>query len=615
MQLKKSKLILFREVREHMDYLKYDCDQLIERINELEVLNKQLLREKEQEKSLDFAWPGNLGNWYWNRKTNTVVCNHLKVTTLGYTMDEIPKKITQQFFTEKLHPDDYQNTMNAMTAMTAHLQGKASVYETEYRIQAKDRSWKWFYDRGKITQRDSDGKPELLSGIVFDITARKEQELALKKENESIYIDELTKSTNKRLFTEKAELLIKDKNRHYVFVVLDIDNFKLVNDIFGFSGGDLLLKHIAKVLLQQIKENEVFGRIIGDKFYLLLKYVDQDTLNKRLEKVTEGILTFKFKTTAPFHLVVISGVYVIKDNDDTIDTISDRASLAANMIKGGYESAHYIYNDSIRNQIVNDKEIENEMHEALKNKEFVVFLQPKFDFKTEKIAGAEALIRWYHPKKGIIQPNAFIPIFERNSFVTKIDLFVFEEMCKKQNEWAVEGRKPLIISVNMSRLHLKDQDFVTDLKSMIEKYDVKPEFIELELTESTFSDNMELVFDITRKLHNIGFRLSIDDFGSAYSSFNMLKDVFIDVVKIDREFFNETSNTSRGKMIVKSIVTMAKDLEMQTVAEGVETKEQVEFLSEIGCDLAQGFYYAKPMPIPDFQALLEEQNLVRMLIY
>jgi len=188
-------------------------------------------------------------------------------------------------------------------------------------------------------------------------------------------------------------------------------------------------------------------------------------------------------------------------------------------------------------------------------------------------------------------------------------------MCKKQNEWAVEGRKPLIISVNMSRLHLKDQDFVTDLKSMIEKYDVKPEFIELELTESTFSDNMELVFDITRKLHNIGFRLSIDDFGSAYSSFNMLKDVFIDVVKIDREFFNETSNTSRGKMIVKSIVTMAKDLEMQTVAEGVETKEQVEFLSEIGCDLAQGFYYAKPMPIPDFQALLEEQNLVRMLIY
>lgn len=210
------------------------------------------------------------------------------------------------------------------------------------------------------------------------------------------------------------------------------------------------------------------------------------------------------------------------------------------------------------------------MHEALKNKEFVVLLQPKFDFKTEKIAGEEALIRWHHPNKGIIQPNAFIPVFEKMALSLKL-ICLFLRKCvksRKQKEWTAESRKPLIVSVNMSRLHLNNPDYVTDLKSMIEKYDVKPEFMELELTESTFSGDMGVVFDTTRRLHNIGFRLSIDDFGSAYSSFNMLKDIFIDAIKIDREFFNETSDTVRGKMIIKSIVTMAKDLEMETVAEG-----------------------------------------------
>lgn len=163
-----------------MDYSKYTCEQLIERINELEMLNKELLKEKEQENRLDFAWSGNLGHWYWNMKTNSVVFNKLKVTTLGYTMDEVPNKVNYQFFTEKLYPDDYQNTMNAMTR---HFNGEASAYETEYRIQAKDKSWKWYYDRGKITQRDINGKPIFVAGIVFDITARKEQESELKKQN------------------------------------------------------------------------------------------------------------------------------------------------------------------------------------------------------------------------------------------------------------------------------------------------------------------------------------------------------------------------------------------------------------------------------------------------
>lgn len=532
-----------------MDYSEYSFEQLIERITEIEMLNKELLAEKEQETRLDFAWSGNLGHWYWNVKNNSVVFNQLKVTALGYSMEEIPQTVNHQFFTDKLHPDDYLNTMNAMIL---HMQGIASVYETEYRIQAKDKSWRWFYDRGKITQRDINGNPELVSGIVFDITARKEQEINLKKENESIYngltyIDELTNRANKNTFKIKAKMLIETKINKHAFIMLDIDNFKLINDLFGYDKGDLFLRYIANVLSRHISQDEVFSRITGDKFYVLVEYVARKELELRLERIIEDILNFKFTTESNFKMVVCVGVFEIDNTNISIETMSDRASLAANMIKGNHISSYYFYNDDIRNQIIQESEIENEMHEALKNKDFKVYLQPKYDFKTEKVVGAEALIRWHNPMKGIIQPDLFIPLFEKNGFVTKIDMFVFEEICKKQQEWAAEGRKPLIISINQSRLHMHNLTYVDTLKSIVEKYEVNPEVMELELTESTFFYDSDVIFDVTRRLHKIGFRLSIDDFGSGYSSLNSLQDIFVDAVKLDRGFFKESLNTVRGK--------------------------------------------------------------------
>ena len=583
-----------------MDLSKYNRDQLIERITELEMLNKELLSEKEQENRLNFAWSGNLGHWYWNMKTNSVVFNKLKATTLGYTVEEIPEKVNYQFFTEKLHPDDYQNTMNAMIL---HMEGKANVYETEYRIQAKDKSWKWFYDRGKITQWDINGKPEFISGIVFDITERKEQEISLKKKNDLIYIDGLTSGANKSQFKIKAKNIIENYKNQHVFIILDIDKFKLVNDIFGYDQGDLLLLHIDNVLSANINENEAFSRITEDKFYLLLDYVAKETLENWIKKVTKDILSFKFSTNAHFNLVVCCGIFVIENTDITIDIMADRASLAADVVKGSHSSSFCFYNDDLRNQTIQENEMENEMHEALENGDFKVYIQPKYDFKTQEIAGGEALIRWQHPKKGIIKPDNFIPLFEKNGFVTKIDMYVLEEVCKMQEHWVKEGREPFVISVNQSRLHLDDPNYIHTLESIIHKYFISPKIIELELTESAFSCNMNIIFDITRRLHKIGFRLSIDDFGSGYSALNMLKDIFMDVVKLDRGFLKESSNTDRGQKLIKNIIIMAKDLGMETVAEGVETKEQVEFLREIGCDLAQGYYYAKPMPMAEFNEI------------
>jgi len=409
---------------ELMDYTKHTFEQLLEKIAEIEILNKALLLEKEQETRLDFAWSGNLGHWYWNVKTNSVVFNQLKVTVLGYSMEELPQKVNYQFFTEKLHPDDYQNTMDAMIL---HMQGKANVYETEYRIQAKDKSWKWFYDRGKITQRDSKGNPELISGIVFDITERKEQELNLQIKNDSIHnkltsVDRLTNSCNQYAFNVRAKRLIESKTCKYAFIILDIENFKLINDLFGFNQGDLVLQHMAKVLSHHMCLNEVFAHISDDKFYILAEYDSKEKLEHRLEKITEDILTFGFSAEPNFKMAVISGVFIIDDSNISIETMSDRARLAASKMRENRNSSPYFYNDAIRIQAIKEHEIESEMHEALKNNDFKVYMQPKYDFITEKVVGAEALIRWQNPSRGIIQPNSFIPLFEKNGFVTQIDI-------------------------------------------------------------------------------------------------------------------------------------------------------------------------------------------------
>jgi len=537
-------------------------------------------------------------------KANSVVFNQLKVTTLGYTMDELPQKVNYSFFTDKLHPDDYQNTMNAMIL---HLQGKSSVYETEYRIQAKDKSWKWFYDRGMITQRDCDGKPEFISGIVFDITARKEQEMALVIENERKYTDDLTNGASRTSFKRIADRLITDNERQYAYCVVEIDKFNQINDTFGRIQGDKFIKHIANVMMIHTGHDEACAHFSGGKFHMLLEYTDKDAFETRLNSITESILNFSISAEPLLNIVVCIGICIIADTNLSVEAVSDRASAAATMIKGSYTSGYFYYNDVMHNRINNDNEIENEMREAFLNKDFKVFIQPKYNLKTQEIAGAEALIRWQHPVKGMIQPNEFIPIFEKNGFVTKIDMFVLEEICRKQKQWVLEGLNPIVVSVNQSRLHLQNPAYVDTLQSMIEEYDILPGTIELEITESVFASNNDII-DITRKLHNSGFRISIDDFGSGYSSLNMLKDVCVDVIKLDREFINGSANSLRGKIIIKNIIMMSKELGLETVAEGIETKEQVLFFREIGCDLAQGFYFAKPMPMSAFEDLMRARK-------
>ena len=418
------------------------------------------------------------------------------------------------------------------------------------------------------------------------------------------YVDGLTGYANASCFSVNAENLIRSGNKRYAFVILDIDKFKLINDIFGYAQGDYVIRHMAEVIASDLNPKETFGRSIGDKFFLLMEYTNKVAFEERLSHIFKQIVTYQISEDAQYQQYVSAGVYVIRSKDIPIEIMIDRAAAAAVSGKGRLNNSFSYYNDEIRQKAIEESEIEQEMVAALENREFHVYLQPKYDLTTGTISGAEALIRWIHPKKGLMPPAQFVPVFEKNGFITKLDMFVFEEICKAQELWREEGKQQMVISVNQSKLHMYNPNYMDILNSTLKKYEVSSELIEIELTENIFLSNIEALTDITDTLHKNGFKLSIDDFGSGYSSLHMLKDIMADVIKLDRVFLQETASDSRGKKVIESIIKMSKELGMRTIAEGVETEGQVEFLRMIGCEQAQGYFYAKPMPIQSFEQLL-----------
>lgn len=247
-----------------------------------------------------------------------------------------------------------------------------------------------------------------------------------------------------------------------------------------------------------------------------------------------------------------------------------------------------------------EDDLEKDFEEGIENNEFKIFLQPKFDVKTEKIVGAEALIR--REKEGrLIMPNAFIPEYERTGVITKLDMFVFESMCKKLREWEDKGYRVFPIAINESRRHLYNENHTNELEQIVKLYNVNPNLIELELTETVVVENIESAKEAERRVHALGFVVSMDDFGVGYSSFYMLKNINIDILKIDKSFSDEVMEDKRGRIILDSIIDMAKKLQIKTVAEGIETKEQLEYLKQIGCDMVQGYYFEEPLQIKEFE--------------
>lgn len=429
-----------------------------------------------------------------------------------------------------------------------------------------------------------------------------------KKLGRMAFVDPVTKGFNRVWFETVAGQAIREAEKNtYSLASLDIQKFKLINEAFGSIAGNDTLKHIHDTIKKQLQEEEYVTRISADTFNILIKYAKPENILKRFDNIAEDINVFNHKLIQKYYLPIRVGVYTIEDPTLDMITIQDRANVARKNNKNGYLNrlaACMFYTDVERMRMIREKEIDNRMEIALENKEFVVYLQPKVELDNQTIAGAEALVRWIDPEKGLIPPDEFIPVFEKNRFIINIDLYVFQTVCEILQNWIDKGMTPLPISVNLSRVHLSNPDFLDAFKEVFSHYSIPASLLEIELTETLVFENLEVLIDVIHKIHNLGFRCSLDDFGNGYSSLNMLKDVPADVLKLDRAFFVALDESNkRGEYVIESVIELARKLNMQTVSEGVETPEQVAFLTRAKCDMVQGYVFSKPVPVSEFEKI------------
>lgn len=395
---------------------------------------------------------------------------------------------------------------------------------------------------------------------------------------------------------QSANLIKKNKNDNYAIVQFDIDKFKVVNDLYGINGGNNLLKTVGSELDNIIEKKELATRFYADVFCMLVTYNTEDEIVGFIQKVNEAI-----KSSYPaVNLFMTFGIYKVVE-DVSIELMVDRAGFARNSVKGNSVNYYAFFDNKMLEEVLHEKRIENTMQAALEAGEFEPYLQPQYSVKTEKIVSAEALVRWNDPIRKIIPPSEYIDIFEKNNFIVNVDVYVWRQVCKTINKWMEQGRTPYPISLNVSPVHFKNRTIIEEITDVVNEYNTPLEYIELEITESVILDDMEYAINTISELHDRGFRIAMDDFGSGYSSLNILNKLSMNVLKIDKEFLNDSSNSEKGKIVIKDIISMAKDLQMQVVCEGVEKYEEVEFLKETDCDKIQGYYYAKPMSLIEFE--------------
>lgn len=412
------------------------------------------------------------------------------------------------------------------------------------------------------------------------------------------YIDTVTGDTNWNKFKLDSRKIIKrHKANKLALVTFDIQDFKIINDVIGHDKADKILKSISKVIRNQTGKKEISARYSADNFVMLIRYEDVDKLKSRVSKIDEQLMN---KLKMP-NIRIVYGIYQIQDYTDSIEHMVVLGFLAKSAVKKGTDNRFGYFDNETREKILREKKLEDLADKAFENHEFKVFLQPKYSTDGKEVKGAEALVRWISDELGFVSPGDFIPLFEKNLMINKLDLYMMREVCKLQSEWHKEGKKLIVISVNISRVHLSVPTLVDDITRIVDEYELPHDCIELELTESAFFDEKSVLLDTVKRFQANGFSVSMDDFGSGYSSLNSLKDLPLDVIKLDCEFFSEATDVRRGETIIKDTIAMAKHLNMEIVAEGIETKEQVDLLDNIGCDMIQGFYFARPMSVADFE--------------
>lgn len=497
-------------------------------------------------------------------------------------------------------PSDQDMLMNILNKAIHHITDdeiseivKRELLMSPYPLETEDfiyQNWRWMIVVGVLFLFAVIGYGIFTNKLANAKIQKKELEILQKK----VQRDEITGLYNRSYFYEMLKERVRENSEEMCVIAMDISNFKVVNEIHGMNAGDRLLKEVgAQITKLGEKHNMISARFMSDHFYMGISKPEFDKMDlpKTFKTFLEGI-----------EVRVVYGVYQVADGNISVNIMCDRAREAVRDKNYRYMEYIHFYNENERQRALMEKEIESEMEQALEERQFYVVVQPKYDAKTNQIVGGEALVRWQHPKKGGISPGVFIPVFEKNGFVVQLDYFIWEETCRLQAQLKQEGKTTVPISINVSRIHFYSSELRKKLRELIQKYGLETLDIELEITESVCGEKSGDIIDTIRELQSDGFKIAMDDFGSGYSSLNMLKEMPVDIIKMDMAFLGGEENKSR--VILKALIEMAQIMELKVVVEGVELLSQVEFLSQFENCYMQGYYYSRPVTADAFETML-----------
>lgn len=423
------------------------------------------------------------------------------------------------------------------------------------------------------------------------------------------YVDSLTGGATYGKFKLEADRLLRNyPGKEYAIISMDVDNFQVINEVFGYEVGDDTLRYIWRTCEGALGPEETAARVFDDHFVALVSY-DRDPceLRDRFEQLVEAVRRYQPPGRKEDHNIAISvGVYLVTDRGMSVDAMLNRAKISQKEVKGTATSKYGVYQEEKMTKKLFNKHLEDRFEQALRDKEFQIYFQPKYDLEERGFFGAEALVRWREPDGTLLMPGAFIPAFEQNGDITRLDEYMLREVCARIEKWEEAGLHTGPISVNVSRLQLLKENFVENYMSIIHGFHIPVSSIQLEFTETMMVENEEILMEVASSLHSHGVLVQMDDFGSGYSSLSMLKNVPIDILKLDKGFVDDLGFDGKSRAIVTGSISLAHTLGISVTAEGVENSAQFEFLAGEGCDAIQGYYCAKPMDEAGYEEILRE---------
>ncbi|MDL5031352.1 EAL domain-containing protein [Pelomonas sp. APW6] len=566
--------------------------------------SETLLREADAVWKLALESTGD-GVWDWRVNENVETFSPRYLQMYGYDPDEIAER--PDAFDALTHPDDVSGMVRDRLD---HFEGRTPAYVNEHRVRCKDGSWKWVLSRGMVIARDESGRPLRMVGTHTDITARKEAEVLIWQQAN---FDPLTGLPNRRMLRERLEREIRRAREHghqLAVLFIDLDHFKEVNDTLGHGKGDLLLQQAAQRIRESVRPADVVARMGGDEFTVLLSPVTQHAdVDPIVELIIERIASpFRLEDERAFVSASV-GISLFPDDGEHIEALFKHADQALYVAKDAGRNRYSYFTPALQRAALNRMRLSNDLRDALAAEGLQVVYQPIVDLRRGHICKAEALVRWHHAERGPVPPAEFIPIAESSGLILEIGEWVFRQAVQDVLRWRTELDEHFQISVNKSpvQFHSEAGMHTRWLRQIVEA-GLPGDAVSLEITEGLLLEGGDNASQQLMALRRAGLSVALDDFGTGYSSLSYLQRYEIDCLKIDRVFVHELEPGSKALALCRAIITMAHELGMTVIAEGVETARQRDLLASIGCDLGQGFFFARPMPAAALEELLRQQG-------